>query len=170
MGKLQDIRNQLAAGKKNKKKKPYREYLKELANKANREAVNQLDWRKAQIDIKFRQSFYKSSEWKNLRQDFLETQTNRICNYCKKDLSLNLNDSLTLNIDHIKPIKFFWNQRLNINNLQILCNECNKVKANNYSTGIKKEVKIKIYKLRKPIKKEIPFTPESILIKKEDLK
>ena len=35
----------------------------------------------------------------------------------------------SLNIDHIKPLKTHWNLRLDINNLQILCKDCNKFKA-----------------------------------------
>ena len=47
------------------------------------------------------------------------------CNYCDENVSFNR----SLNIDHIKPLKTHWNLRLDINNLQILCKDCNKFKA-----------------------------------------
>tara|TARA_Y100000310_G_C20491646_1_gene719547 strand:+ start:67 stop:624 length:558 start_codon:yes stop_codon:yes gene_type:complete len=37
-----------------------------------------------------------------------------------------------LNVDHIWPIKYYWHLRLDINNLQLLCKECNYYKANNH--------------------------------------
>ena len=32
--------------------------------------------------------------------------------------------------DHINPVRFFWDQRLDENNLQILCRRCNEAKLN----------------------------------------
>lgn len=36
----------------------------------------------------------------------------------------------TLNVDHIKPRKFFPHLALDINNLQVLCSDCNHGKGN----------------------------------------
>ena len=77
------------------------------------------------------QKFYNSVEWKNLRDEFLEMKDEELylprCNYCKIR-----NDDSKLNVDHIQPIKYFWKNRLDINNLQLLCWGCNKNKGNRY--------------------------------------
>lgn len=39
-------------------------------------------------------------------------------------------DGAVMNVDHIKPRKLFPNLALDINNLQILCHECNHGKGN----------------------------------------
>lgn len=71
--------------------------------------------------------FYKSPEWKACRKEFLEGKTLE-CACCKEDLS-SANRS-KLNVDHIKPLRYYWDLRLDHQNLQILCNVCNKIKGN----------------------------------------
>jgi len=70
--------------------------------------------------------FYHSHEWKECRKEFLQNKE-LVCNGCQG----NLNDSNQkyLNIDHIKPVRYFWDSRLDLNNLQILCTACNKAKG-----------------------------------------
>ena len=77
------------------------------------------------ISYKESMKFWKSVDWKNLRKEFLSQCKNQQCKYCFEDL----NNSKRLNIDHIKPIKTNWDLRLDINNLQILCEDCNKYKG-----------------------------------------
>jgi 5-methylcytosine-specific restriction endonuclease McrA len=70
--------------------------------------------------------FYHSKEWKSRRKEFLQNKL-LICNGCQGDLS-NSNQKY-LNVDHIKPLRYFWDLRLDMNNLQILCSACNKAKG-----------------------------------------
>ena len=64
--------------------------------------------------------FYTSVEWRKLREEVLQDNTN-ICFICgnKKDLT----------IDHIKPRSKYPKLALKINNLQILCRSCNSSKG-----------------------------------------
>ena len=68
--------------------------------------------------------FYTSSEWKKTRLIVIESVklTNSYC--CKVCES-----TIKLCVDHIKPLRYFWDLRLDINNLQILCDECNLEKS-----------------------------------------
>lgn len=68
-----------------------------------------------------RDEFYKSPEWKVLRKKVLE-KLNRSCAVC------GCKDHLV--VDHIKPARYYWKDRLNEDNLQILCNYCNLEKSN----------------------------------------
>jgi|TARA_B110000211_G_C13911774_1_gene478706 5-methylcytosine-specific restriction endonuclease McrA len=91
------------------------------------------------IDSKESTKFWASDDWKQLRDEFLDDVWQKLkksldtnkhkffkCNYCDEDVSKSKN----LNVDHIKPIKNYWNLRLDKNNLQILCKDCNKFKGN----------------------------------------
>ena len=64
--------------------------------------------------------FYKSPEWKTLRNDVYKKLTH-FCPVCGSENNLV--------IDHINPVRYFWNQRLDENNLQILCDDCNLEKS-----------------------------------------
>jgi len=64
--------------------------------------------------------FYQSKEWKALRSRVLENHEN-VCVVCGSIHSLR--------VDHIKPIRHFWEMRMLYENLQILCDECNKEKG-----------------------------------------
>jgi len=61
-------------------------------------------------------AFYRTNEWKNLRDAF-RSKMAQFCCVCGAEENLS--------VDHINPIRFFWEQRLDENNLQILCKECN---------------------------------------------
>lgn len=79
------------------------------------------------ISHKDTKKFYKSNKWKLLRLEYMEKNKTKYfkCNYCDENVSL----KKSLNIDHIRPLKTHWHLRLDINNLQILCKDCNKFKA-----------------------------------------
>jgi len=70
--------------------------------------------------------FYKTEEWKDLRDNFLFKQEILLCMNCCYQGSVS-----SFQVDHIEPIKYRWDLRLDENNLQILCCYCNKEKANN---------------------------------------
>ena len=95
-----------------------------------------------------RSKFYDKKEWKSLRDEFIESKSSEelVCTQCNKGPFTKENWS-DMNVDHIKPVKHFWEERLNISNLQILCSICNRVKLNYYKentdiryTNMKKKV------------------------------
>lgn len=73
----------------------------------------------------FYKKFYQSFEWKQIRVRILERDGYR-CVYCGNSPKT----GAILNVDHIKPLKKYWSLRLNPENLQTLCSDCNHGKAN----------------------------------------
>lgn len=75
--------------------------------------------------------FYKSWKWRTLRTKVLE-KFGFACQCCGArpgmvDVGGN---PVRIVVDHIKPISKYWNLRLEITNLQVLCDECNMGKGN----------------------------------------
>ncbi|QLE83763.1 HNH endonuclease [Shewanella sp. Scap07] len=68
-------------------------------------------------------SFYHTQAWRHLRRQAL-------IRYDKKcrDCGATANDGVRLEVDHIKPRSKYPLLELDIDNLQILCSECNKGK------------------------------------------
>lgn len=73
-------------------------------------------------------SFYRTTEWKRLRYDVLRECGAR-CMACGKSPQ---EHGITLNVDHIKPIKTHWHLRLEKSNLQVLCSDDNWGKGSRY--------------------------------------
>lgn len=69
--------------------------------------------------------FLESKEWKELRLVAIE-KYGLVCMCCGRDNSR----KFPINVDHVKPRKFFPELALDINNLQVLCGPCNKNKGN----------------------------------------
>lgn len=64
-------------------------------------------------------SFYNSPEWKLLRnQKFVDSEG--LCELCRKNGII----SQGKEVHHIKPIEYYWELRLDYNNLILLCNDC----------------------------------------------
>jgi hypothetical protein len=75
----------------------------------------------------FKKFDYYSEDFRKLRiQVFL--RDGEVCAYCKAIPS----PGLSLTIDHIKPVSKFPELALDIDNLQVLCWECNQKKSNKY--------------------------------------
>ena len=70
--------------------------------------------------------FYDSDEWKHSRARYqaLKKADGR-CQCC----GASRKDGVRLVVDHIKPVRKHWEQRLDPNNMQVLCDECNRGKA-----------------------------------------
>lgn len=71
-----------------------------------------------------RDQFYASDEWKALRRKIIARKDPH-CVYCGR-LPTPQNP---LNVDHRKPLCRAWRSRLDPNNLQITCHECNLKKS-----------------------------------------
>ena len=69
--------------------------------------------------------FLISKEWKDLRQQAV-ARYGLICCKCGRESSR----KFPINMDHIKPRKYFPELALDIENLQPLCGPCNKRKGN----------------------------------------
>jgi hypothetical protein len=69
--------------------------------------------------------FLESSAWKRLRIQAFEKYGNK-CQCC----GASPQDGVRLNVDHIQPRKLFPELALSLDNLQILCSDCNHGKGN----------------------------------------
>jgi 5-methylcytosine-specific restriction endonuclease McrA len=74
--------------------------------------------------------FLRSKEWKELRLKALSVY-GMSCFKCGRENS----KRFPINVDHIKPRKFFPELSLEITNLQPLCGPCNKNKGNSYKNS-----------------------------------
>lgn len=77
--------------------------------------ISNIDTSDAEFEKKLK-IFYKSEEWKEKKKEVYQNLY-KMCCVCGSEEKLV--------VDHIKPLRFFWEERLNIENLQILCDECN---------------------------------------------
>jgi 5-methylcytosine-specific restriction protein A len=80
-------------------------------------------------------TFYQTSEWICLRNKILK-KYGKQCMACwqKKDESPPC-------VDHIKPVRKYWHLRLDPDNLQVLCADCNRAKGNWDETDFRKNRK-----------------------------
>lgn len=76
-------------------------------------------------------AFYDSIEWKRLRFDILKARGRR-CECCGAGP-----DAAMLHVDHIKPVRKHWNRRLDPDNLQVLCEGCNRGKGSRDETDFR---------------------------------
>lgn len=88
--------------------------------------------------------FYRSLEWKSIKRRVFRSYVRR-CMKCGCTKS-------ELHIDHIKPLSKYPKLRLDFNNLQILCKDCNMLKSSIFETDYREEKK--------------PLKPKTILRKK----
>ena len=90
----------------------------DLVNLVRRKDANEL----TELLRRQGKDFLWSSEWRELRKRAIELYGTR-CAKCGAEGN-------PINIDHIKPRKFYPDLALDINNLQPLCHPCNKEKGN----------------------------------------
>lgn len=69
-------------------------------------------------------SFYSSSAWQKIREQAL-IRDKGLCQHCLKKQRITHADM----VDHIIPIKVMWEYRLDLDNLQSLCNQCHVYKT-----------------------------------------
>lgn len=83
----------------------------------------------SKLKHKTKASFYDSRAWKILRYHAIEQHGNK-CHCCGASPS----DGITIHVDHIKPRSKHPELSLDITNLQILCEDCNTAKLNQWYT------------------------------------
>lgn len=81
------------------------------------------------LKVRTLKDFYSSRAWKILRYQAFEKHGNK-CQCCGTSPSL----GAVLHVDHIKPKSTHPHLALDLNNLQILCSDCNIGKINQFDT------------------------------------
>lgn len=89
--------------------------------------------------------FYKSPRWRALREKALKLH-GRACQRC--------GDTTKLHVDHIKPRSKNHHLAFDLNNLQILCEDCNTRKSNLHETDYR--YRLTLAKKRTEHKPEVP--------------
>lgn len=110
-----------------KHSKEVREKLEEITNKfleKKKEKQEKRPFTKEEYIIKANE-FYKSRDWRKVRYEVLREQKGR-CQCCGRSAK----DGVILHVDHIIPLSKDWSKRLDKNNLQVLCEDCNEGKSN----------------------------------------
>lgn len=79
-----------------------------------------------------KRDFYKSQKWREIRYEVLKENKGKCC-LCGRSAK----DGVILHVDHIIPLSVDWEKRLDKNNLQVLCDECNMGKLNKDTTNWK---------------------------------
>jgi len=80
-------------------------------------------------NVRTKKDFYSSRLWKILRYQAFEKYGNK-CQCCGGTPK----DDLTMHVDHVKPRSTNPELELDINNLQVLCEDCNVGKLNQWDT------------------------------------
>ena len=125
-----------------------------------------LSLKRTNIPLQNRKAFYKSDEWKTARDEFLSKQREMKRQKCgrtpdpnfkkapikmdrsehDKELLLKHFQRNRILVDHKLPIRYYWTQRLDPENFQLLCGCCNEKKLNTVSWQDLKEATIRLKK------------------------
>jgi 5-methylcytosine-specific restriction enzyme A len=101
----------------------YCEQHKHLAGQRQRARRNDKEYDKHKRNQQAR-AFYHSREWERLRQAAL-VRDHYLCQHCLEHNRI----TRAVIVDHIVPIAVDWSRRLDINNLQSLCQACHNRKT-----------------------------------------
>ena len=99
------------------KKAGYKELIKKTVKRINRA--------KFKPKASPANEFYRSTAWKELRYIALANSEGK-CNLCGGSAK----DGLRIHVDHIKPRSKFPEYELDLDNMQVLCEDCNIGKSN----------------------------------------
>ena len=100
-----------------------RKKKKESANKSL--IIGEVTSEQSSYSRKNAQRLYDSPEWQQIRY-FVLKRDKGICQLCGRSRK----DGVVLHVDHIVPLSIDWSKRLNPQNLQTLCADCNLGKSN----------------------------------------
>lgn len=104
-------------------RKPQLKQIREKINELNLELEKKKNEARAYRFVA--KKFYESPEWRSLRYEVLKEQGARCC-LCGRTAK----DGVVLHVDHIIPLSKDWSRRLDKDNLQVLCEDCNLGKSN----------------------------------------
>jgi 5-methylcytosine-specific restriction endonuclease McrA len=91
--------------------------------------------RKVRQSIRRRlKGFYNSWRWRKLRYEVLK-EYGATCQCC----GVSAADGVPICVDHIRPLRKYWDLRLERSNLQILCGPCNMGKASRDETDFRRD-------------------------------
>jgi hypothetical protein len=90
-------------------------------------------------------AFYDSWAWSELRFDTLQCYGRR-CMCC----GATPETGARIVVDHIEPLRYRWSRRLDRENLQVLCDDCNKGKGARDRTDFRPEKQISLRPVRLP--------------------
>ena len=79
------------------------------------------DYNKLTHTVSEGRKFYRSQEWIEVRDKFKEGKDLKCCKCGSRE---------HVCVDHILPLRRFWQYRTDMDNLQLLCHSCNKKKSN----------------------------------------
>ncbi|CAH6659897.1 MULTISPECIES: HNH endonuclease [Pseudocitrobacter] len=103
------------------KEKEKRERAEQIRRKAAEEAAIREERKAASA-----KAFYQSPEWRSLRYAAIK-KYGGACSACGRTASKH---GIVIHVDHIKPRSKYPELALRLDNLQLLCNECNCAKGN----------------------------------------
>jgi len=104
------------------------------AGQARQGTIQRREKQKEYASLKARKDeFFKTWEWSSLRYKIIK-KYGAACMLCGAVAGDKLPNGLkvSIHVDHIKPISKYWDERLNPDNLQVLCEVCNRGKSNLY--------------------------------------
>ena len=111
--------------KKNKRREKIRAAKLSKKKKTNNQLSQEWQQSKVRGIHTSTDAFLLTYEWRKVRMEALKKYGAR-CQCCGATPS----HGAVMNVDHIKPRKLFPHLALDINNLQVLCHECNHGKGN----------------------------------------
>ena len=101
----------------------YCEQHKHLAEQRQRSRQNDKEYDKYKRNQQAR-TFYHSREWEQIRLAVL-ARDNYLCQHCLRDKKI----TRATVIDHVIPLLVDWSKRLDMDNLQSLCQACHNRKT-----------------------------------------
>jgi len=108
-----------------------------LRSKRSMNSLRKLPFAKVEPATKFQaEEFYKSSEWKKVRGKILHIYGLE-CMAC----SATPMTGAVMNVDHIRPVRKYWGKRLDLNNLQVLCSRCNRIKGSSSQIDLRPDIR-----------------------------
>jgi 5-methylcytosine-specific restriction endonuclease McrA len=75
--------------------------------------------------------FYQRDwKWKRRQRRFLQIWSEQCPSVCMRNPQHKVSiDPWTIRVDHIRPIRYYWENRYDLDNLQVLCEACNDAKG-----------------------------------------
>ena len=110
-------------------------YTKQEKRQKRKQKINkQIYLNGTTYSVENARAFYQSLQWRKIRVDIISEQGGE-CQMCGRS---HQKHGVVIHVDHIIPLSIDWSKRLDKNNLQVLCEDCNLGKINRYSTDWRK--------------------------------